>query len=151
MSGVIGYAPGAYDLFHVGHLNVLRQAREHCDVLVAGVVADEICELTKGVRPLVPLEERLEIVRSVGIVDEVYAETTTDKRHAWQDVRFHRIFKGDDWRGTPKGRALEERLGALGVEVVYFPYTMHTSSTMLRRAVQERAVARPSRVVPALA
>jgi glycerol-3-phosphate cytidylyltransferase len=151
MSGVIGYAPGAYDLFHVGHLNVLRQAREHCDVLVAGVVADEICELTKGVRPLVPLEERLEIVRSVGIVDEVYAETTTDKRHAWQDVRFHRIFKGDDWRGTPKGRALEERLGALGVDVVYFPYTMHTSSTMLRRAVQERAVARPSRVVPALA
>jgi glycerol-3-phosphate cytidylyltransferase len=106
MSGVIGYAPGAYDLFHVGHLNVLRQAREHCDVLVAGVVADEICELTKGVRPLVPLEERLEIVRSVGIVDEVYAETTTDKGHAWQDVRFHRIFKGDDWRGTPKGRAL---------------------------------------------
>jgi glycerol-3-phosphate cytidylyltransferase len=151
MSGVIGYAPGAYDLFHVGHLNVLRQAREHCDVLVAGVVADEICELTKGVRPLVPLEERLEIVRSVGIVDEVYAETTTDKGHAWQDVRFHRIFKGDDWRGTPKGRALEERLGALGVDVVYFPYTMHTSSTMLRRAVQERAVARPSRVVPALA
>ena len=65
MSGVIGYAPGAYDLFHVGHLNVLRQAREHCDVLVAGVVADEICELTKGVRPFVPLEERLEIVRSI--------------------------------------------------------------------------------------
>jgi glycerol-3-phosphate cytidylyltransferase len=151
MSGVIGYAPGAYDLFHVGHLNVLRQAREHCDVLVAGVVADEICELTKGVRPFVPLEERLEIVRSVGIVDDVYAETTTDKRDAWRDVRFHRIFKGDDWRGTPKGYALEERLGALGVEVVYFPYTMHTSSTMLRRAVQGRAATQPSRAVSALA
>ena len=151
MSGVIGYAPGAYDLFHVGHLNVLRQAREHGDVLVAGVVADEICELTKGVRPFVPLAERLEIVRSVGIVDEVYAETTTDKRDAWADVRFHRIFKGDDWRGTPKGIALEERLGAVGVEVVYFPYTMHTSSTMLRRAVQGRAATQPSRAVPALA
>ena len=151
MSGVIGYAPGAYDLFHVGHLNVLRQAREHCDALVAGVVADEICELTKGVRPFVPLEERLEIVRSVGIVDEVYAETTTDRRDAWQDVRFHRILKGDDWRGTPKGLALEERLGAVGVEVVYFPYTMHTSSTMLRRAVQGRASTQPSRAVPALA
>ena len=151
MSGVIGYAPGAYDLFHVGHLNVLRQAREHCDVLVAGVVADEICELTKGVRPFVPLVERLEIVRSVGIVDQVYAETTTDKRDAWQDVRFHRIFKGDDWRGTPKGLALEESLGAVGVEVVYFPYTMHTSSTMLRRAVQGRASTQPSRAVPALA
>ena len=151
MSGVIGYAPGAYDLFHVGHLIVLRQARERCDVLVAGVVADEICELTKGVRPFVPLEERLEIVRSVGIVDQVYAETTTDKRDAWQDVRFHRIFKGDDWRGTPKGLALEQRLGAVGVEVVYFPYTMHTSSTMLRRAVQARAVTQSSLAVPALA
>ena len=150
MSGVIGYAPGAYDLFHVGHLTVLQRAREHCDVLVAGVVADEICELTKGVRPFVPLAERLEIVRSIGIVDEVYAETTTDKRDAWADVRFHRIFKGDDWRGTPKGLALEERLGAVGVEVVYFPYTMHTSSTMLRRAVQGRAVT-PSHAVPALA
>jgi glycerol-3-phosphate cytidylyltransferase len=150
MSGVIGYAPGAYDLFHVGHLTVLQRAREHCDVLVAGVVADEICELTKGVRPFVPLAERLEIVGSIGIVDEVYAETTADKLDAWQDVRFHRIFKGDDWRGTPKGLALEERLGAVGVEVVYFPYTMHTSSTMLRRAVQARAAV-PSRAVPALA
>ena len=151
MSGVIGYAPGAYDLFHVGHLNVLRQAREHCDVLVAGVVADEICELTKGVRPFVPLEERLEIVRSVGIVDDVYAETTTDKRDAWQAVRFHRIFKGDDWRGTAKGLALEERLGDVGAEVVYFPNTMHTSSTMLRRAVQGRAATLPALAVPALA
>jgi glycerol-3-phosphate cytidylyltransferase len=151
---VIGYAPGAYDLFHVGHLNVLRQAREHCDMLVAGVVADEVCELTKGVRPFVPLEERLEIVRSIGIVDAVHAETTPDKLDAWQDVRFHRIFKGDDWRGTAKGRALEERLGAVGVEVVYFPYTMHTSSTMLRRAVQARSHASQgsaSAPVPALA
>ena len=111
MSAVIGYAPGAYDLFHVGHLNVLRHARRHCDVLVAGVVADEVCELTKGVRPFVPLAERLDIVASIGIVDQVHAETTPDKLDAWQDVRFHRIFKGDDWRGTPKGDALEERLG----------------------------------------
>jgi glycerol-3-phosphate cytidylyltransferase len=150
MSAVIGYAPGAYDLFHVGHLNVLRQAREHCDVLVAGVVADEICELTKGVRPFVPLEERLDIVRSIGIVDAVHAETTPDKLDAWQEVRFDRIFKGDDWRGTAKGRDLEVRLGAVGVEVVYFPYTMHTSSTMLRRAVQSRGMTQPT-AVPALA
>jgi glycerol-3-phosphate cytidylyltransferase len=121
MSALIGYAPGAYDLFHVGHLNVLRQARELCDVLVAGVVADEVCELTKGVRPLVPLAERLDIVRSIGIVDAVHAETTPDKLDAWQDVRFHRIFKGDDWRGTAKGEALESRLAPVGVEVVYFP------------------------------
>jgi glycerol-3-phosphate cytidylyltransferase len=151
MSAVVGYAPGAYDLFHVGHLNVLRQAREMCDVLVAGVVADEICELTKGVRPFVPLEERLDIVRSIGIVDSVHAETTPDKLDAWQEVRFDRIFKGDDWRGTAKGRDLEERRGAVGVEVVYFPYTMHTSSTMLRRAVSARGLVSAPASVPALA
>jgi glycerol-3-phosphate cytidylyltransferase len=132
---VVGYAPGAYDLFHVGHLNVLRHARERCDVLVAGVVSDEMCELTKGVRPFVPLEERLEIVRSIDIVDAVHAETTPDKLDAWREVGFSRIFKGDDWRGSAKGRALEERFAPYGVEVVYFPYTMHTSSTQLRRAL----------------
>jgi glycerol-3-phosphate cytidylyltransferase len=149
MSTVIGYAPGAYDLFHVGHLNVLRKAREWCDRLVVGVVSDEMCELTKGVRPLVPLEERLEIVASIGIVDAVHAEVTPDKLDAWHEVRFHRIFKGDDWRGTVKGRALEDRLGPVGVEVVYFPYTMHTSSTQLRRAVAARVPG--PHVVPVLA
>jgi glycerol-3-phosphate cytidylyltransferase len=139
MSGstsVVGYAPGAYDLFHVGHLNVLRQARRHCDVLVAGVVSDEMCELTKGVRPFVPLEERLEIVRSIDLVDAVHAETTPDKL--------------DAWHGSAKGRALEERFAPLGVEVVYFPYTMHTSSTQLRRALTAAHQVQPHPVaVPA--
>ena len=139
MTRVTGYAPGAYDLFHVGHLNVLREARMRCDHLVVGVVSDQMCELTKGVQPFVPLEERVEIISSLAIVDDVHVETTPDKLDAWEAVRFDRIFKGDDWRGTRKGRALEERLGAVGVEVVYFPYTMHTSSTMLRRALMTRA------------
>ena len=137
----VGYVPGVYDLFHVGHLNALRQARDHCDVLVAGVVSDEACEAVKGVRPFVPLAERLEIVASIGFVDAVHAETSTDKLDAWRAVGFHRVFKGDDWRDTPQGRALEERLAVVGVEVVYFPYTMHTSSTHLRRALGERAEA----------
>ena len=138
---IVGYAPGAYDLFHVGHLNVLRQAAALCDVLVAGVVADEVLERTKGARPLVPLAERLEIVAAIDVVDRVHAEASTDKVDAWRAVGFHRVFKGDDWRGTEKGVALESRLGAHGVEVVYFPYTMHTSSTHLRRALGERAEA----------
>jgi glycerol-3-phosphate cytidylyltransferase len=135
---IVGYAPGAYDLFHVGHLNVLRQAAALCDVLVAGVVADDVLESTKGVLPFVPLSERLEIVASIRVVDRVHAETTPDKLDAWRAVGFHRVFKGDDWRGTEKGDALEARLEAVGVEVVYFPYTMHTSSTHLRRALNER-------------
>lgn len=131
----IGYAPGAYDLFHVGHLNILRHARSRCDFLVAGVVSDEMCERTKGVRPVIPLSERLEVVRHIKFVDDVYVETTPAKLDAWEDVRFTHIFKGDDWRGTPKGEKLEADFATVGVEVVYFPYTVHTSSTQLRRAL----------------
>lgn len=138
MGPVIGYVPGAFDLFHVGHLNALRQARGFCDVLVAGVVADEVCVATKGVLPTVPLAERLEIVEAIGIVDAVYAEQDADKGLAWRDVGFRRIFKGDDWRGTAKGQRLEEQMARLGVEVHYFPYTLQTSSTALRRALAAR-------------
>ncbi|MFF1412503.1 adenylyltransferase/cytidyltransferase family protein [Streptomyces sp. NPDC058289] len=131
----IGYAPGAYDLFHIGHLNILRHARSQCDYLVAGVVSDEMAELAKGRRPVIPLVERLEIVRSVQYVDAAVVETVPDKVETWKQVRFDVIFKGDDWRGTPKGDQLERDFAVHGVEVVYFPYTVHTSSTQLRRAL----------------
>ena len=132
---LIGYAPGAFDLFHVGHLNILRMAKEQCDFLVAGVVSDEMFERVRGVPPFVPVDERLEIVRHITFVDEVYQETVPSKLDAWRDVRFHRIFKGDDWRGTPRGDKLEADFATVGVEVCYFPYTIHTSSTMLRAAL----------------
>ncbi|MEP9363750.1 adenylyltransferase/cytidyltransferase family protein [Nocardioides sp. CN2-186] len=135
MGPLVGYVPGVFDLFHVGHLNALRQAREHCDVLVAGVVSDDVCEAVKGVRPFVPLEERIAIVDAIGIVDATYAEHTTDKLDAWEEVGFRLLFKGDDWRDTPKGLELERRLATVGAEVVYFPYTLHTSSTQLRRVI----------------
>jgi glycerol-3-phosphate cytidylyltransferase len=132
---VVGYAPGAYDLFHVGHLNVLRHAAAHCDVLVAGVVADEVLLQTKGRLPVIPLAERMEIVGSLRFVDRVHAEVVPDKLDTWREVRFDVIFKGDDWRGTPKGDRLERDFASVGVEVRYFPYTVHTSSTALRRAL----------------
>ena len=132
MSEIVGYVPGVFDLFHVGHLNMLRQARSRCDVLVAGVVSDEVCEQSKGIRPTVPLEERVAIVDAIGIVDATYVELTTDKRDAWRDVQFDRLFKGDDWKGTPKGDRLEKHMAEVGVEVVYFPYSLQTSSTALR-------------------
>jgi glycerol-3-phosphate cytidylyltransferase len=135
MSRVIGYAPGAYDLFHIGHLNLLRNAAEHCDFLIAGVVSDEMLLLNKGRAPVVPLAERMEIVRSVRLVDDVHAEVVPDKLDTWRSVRFDVIFKGDDWRGTEKGRRLEEDFAGVGVSVHYFPYTVHTSSTILRRAL----------------
>ncbi len=132
----IGYAPGAYDLFHVGHLNILRHAKSECDYLVVGVVSDEMCELGKGHRPVIPLGERMEIVSNIRFVDEVYAELTPEKLDSWHDLRFTHLFKGDDWRGTPKGAKLERDFESVGVEVVYFPYTVHTSSTVLRRALK---------------
>jgi glycerol-3-phosphate cytidylyltransferase len=131
----VGYAPGVYDLFHVGHLNILRHARSQCDYLVAGVVSDEMAQLAKGRSPVVPLVERLEIVRSVRYVDAAFVETVPDKVETWRQVRFDVLFKGDDWRGTEKGLRLEQDFAAVGVEVVYFPYTVHTSSTLLRRAL----------------
>jgi glycerol-3-phosphate cytidylyltransferase len=137
MTGRIGYAPGVYDLFHVGHLNILRHAKSHCDHLIAGVVSDEMAELVKGRRPVIPLSERLEIVRSIDFVDEAVAEVVPDKIDTWRQVYFDVIFKGDDWRGTPKGDKLERDFAAVGVEVVYFPYTEHTSSTMLLRVLKQ--------------
>ena len=135
MSRVVGYAPGVYDMFHVGHLNILREARQHCDYLIAGVVSDEMCRLAKGSDPVIPLAERIEIVRHISFVDEAVAEIVPDKVETWRSVQFDVLFKGDDWRGTPKGDKLERDFAALGVEIVYFPYTVHTSSTLLRRAL----------------
>ncbi|MGW9627801.1 adenylyltransferase/cytidyltransferase family protein [Microbacterium sp. NPDC055521] len=135
----IGYAAGAFDLFHVGHLNILRHAREHCDVLIAGVVSDEMLRTVKGIEPVVPTAERAEIVRHIAYVDDVYIETMPAKMDAWRDLHFTHFFKGDDWRGTEKGLALEREFATVGVEVVYFPYTVHTSSSTLRRALDALA------------
>lgn len=131
----VGYVPGVFDMFHIGHLNILRNARLHCDRLIAGVVSDEMAERAKGQLPVVPLAERLEIVRSVRYVDEAVVESVPDKVEMWRQLRFDVIIKGDDWRGTPKGLALERTMADVGVEVAYLPYTAHTSSTLLRRVL----------------
>ena len=131
----IGYAAGAFDLFHVGHLNILRHAKSACDHLIAGVVSDQMLKLTKGITPVVPHNERLEIVSHIDYVDEVFPETQPEKLETWRTLNFNVFFKGDDWRGTEKGLLLERQFAAVGVEVVYFPYTVHTSSTRLRKAL----------------
>lgn len=136
MTPRIGYAAGAFDLFHVGHLNLLRNAKTHCDFLIAGVVTDELLVSTKGRPPVIPLAERLEIVRQIRFVDHAVAESLPRKIDTWHSMHFDVFFKGDDWRGTAKGLALERQFAAVGVEVVYFPYTVHTSSTTLRRTLE---------------
>lgn len=139
----IGYAPGVFDLFHVGHLNILREASRLCDRLVAGVLTDEMAERGKGVRPVVPFEERLEIVRGIRYVHDAVGEAVPTKLEQWELVGFDVIIKGDDWKGTPKGDRLEADFAKVGVEVAYLPYTQQTSSTLLRRVLNE-AVATPT-------
>ncbi len=135
----VGYAAGVYDLFHVGHLNILQQARERCDSLIAGVTTDEAVVQTKGYPPVVPYVERAEIVKAITYVDAVIPDSSVDKTLAYRTMPFDIIFKGDDWQGTEKGDNMERDMAALGVEVVYFPYTVHTSSSMLRLTLDRLA------------
>ena len=135
MTGVVGYTTGVYDMFHIGHLNVLRRARMACDHLVVGVTTDELSLAVKGKAPVIPFPERMEIVRAVRHVDEVVPQNSMDKLAAWEELRFDAVFVGDDWKGTDKWNALERDFAARGVRVHYFPYTTHTSSTLLRAAL----------------
>ncbi|MCB0977624.1 MAG: adenylyltransferase/cytidyltransferase family protein [Acidimicrobiales bacterium] len=132
----IGYAPGIFDLFHVGHLNIVREARQFCDHLIVGVLTDEMATRTK-LKPVIPFEERIEIVRAIRFVDEAVPEDVPHKLQMWEKHRFDVIIKGDDWRGTDKGDKLEADFAAVGVEVAYLPYTKRTSSSMLRAVLQE--------------
>jgi glycerol-3-phosphate cytidylyltransferase len=130
----IGYAPGVFDMFHIGHLNILRNSRLACDYLIAGVASDEFSRRVKGKSPVIPLAERLEIVSSIRYVDEAVEENAT-KLEMWERLHFDVIIKGDDWRGTEKGHRLERDMATVGVGVFYLPYTVHTSSTLLREAL----------------
>lgn len=129
---VIGYTTGVYDLFHVGHLNLLRRARAACDHLIVGVTSDALAARRKGRLPFVPLDERREIVGALRCVDSVVVQDHMDKYAAWEQHRFHRMFVGDDWKGHPDWVALETCFARVGVEIVYFTYTAHVSSTRLR-------------------
>ncbi|WP_375499422.1 adenylyltransferase/cytidyltransferase family protein [uncultured Jatrophihabitans sp.] len=140
-NSVVGYVPGVFDMFHVGHLNILRNARLACDHLIAGVVSDERATLTKGKQPIVALPERLEIVRAIRFVDDAVVEDVDEKLTMWERLRFDVIVKGDDWRGTAKGDKLERDFASVGVTVVYLPYTVHTSSTLLRQVLHSRVTA----------
>src|SRR4051794_31683116 len=132
---VIGYTTGVYDMFHIGHLNLLRRASERCDRLIVGVTTDDLSESRKGKRPIIPQDERMEIVRSIRYVDQVVEQAHMDKVQAWHDHHFDVMFVGDDWKGTAAWDRLERQFALLGARIEYFPYTAHTSSTALRAAL----------------
>ncbi|MFH4451959.1 adenylyltransferase/cytidyltransferase family protein [Vibrio owensii] len=128
----IGYTTGVFDMFHVGHLNILRRAKLECDYLIVGVTSDELSESAKNKRPIIPFQERMEIVESIKFVDEVVPQTNYDKFEAHNNIGFNVMFVGDDWKGSSKWNVLEEEFKNRGVDIIYFPYTNHTSSTILR-------------------
>ena len=132
---IIGYTTGVFDLFHIGHLNILKRAKEQCDFLIVGVSTDELVQQYKNKTPVICYEERVQIVEAIRYVDKVVPQTHRDKFAAWQELGFHRMFVGDDWKGTPLFNEMEERFRPHGVEIVYFPYTNGTSSTFLKKTL----------------
>lgn len=137
MSRIVGYVPGAWDLFHIGHLNILKHARPHCDWLIVGVVTDERVRRVKHKEPMFPLADRTAILERLDLVDEVVVDDSTDKVEMWHRLHFDVVFKGDDWKGTPKGDQLEASMAGVGAKVIYFPYTADISSTEIRRRLAE--------------
>ena len=132
---VIGYTTGVFDLFHVGHLNILKRAKEQCDYLIVGVTVDELVAY-KGKKAFIPFEERAAIVEAIKYVDKVIPQTSMDKMEAGKELHFHKMFVGDDWKGTDVWNHWEEEFAKIDVKIVYFPYTKQTSSTELRSALQ---------------
>ncbi|MEX0748984.1 MAG: adenylyltransferase/cytidyltransferase family protein [Candidatus Saccharimonadales bacterium] len=126
----IGYTAGVFDLFHIGHLNILRNAKSMCDHLIVGVTADELVKY-KGKTAIIPFRERLEIVQSIEYVDTVVGQYELDKYKAWELLKFDKIFVGNDWFGSKEWLEYEDKFEKVGVEVIYFPYTIGTSSTII--------------------
>lgn len=129
---IIGYTTGVFDLFHVGHLNVLRRAKEQCDYLIVGVSTDELVEAYKHHKTAVSFEERIKIVEAIRYVDRVVPQTSMSKMEAWHSLHFDVLFHGDDWKNTPTYQKIEKELADVGCRVVFLPHTDKISSTSLR-------------------
>jgi len=132
---IIGYTAGVFDLFHVGHLNLLKNAKGMCDRLVVGVTVDELVQY-KGKNAMIPYEDRAEIVRSCKYVDAVVPQYDMDKLTMCKKLGAKKLFVGDDWYGTEKWQKYEEEFKAAGIEIIYFPYTQGISSTKITEALK---------------
>jgi len=134
---VIGYTTGVFDMFHVGHLHLLKKAKNHCDYLIVGVSSDELVEKYKKKKPIIPFEHRVEIISSLSFVDEVLVQSHRDKIKSYHDINFDIMFVGDDWRGDPLFESVERELEKFGAKVEYFEYTKNVSSTKFTKILQE--------------
>jgi len=128
----IGYTTGVFDLFHIGHLNILRRAKENCNHLIVGVSTDELVKSYKNKYPVIPYNERKAIVEAIRYVDEVVPQETQDKIEAFSRLKFDVLFVGDDWKNSSLFIETEKQFCKMGIKVIYFPYTKTTSSTLLK-------------------
>tara|TARA_B100001093_G_C26837521_1_gene1019049 strand:- start:454 stop:900 length:447 start_codon:yes stop_codon:yes gene_type:complete len=133
---IIGYTTGVFDLFHIGHLNILKKARLMCDELIVGVSTDDLVNY-KNKCSVIPFEERIEIVRSIQYVDKVVSQKNMDKLEMWRKLNFNILFVGDDWKGSEAWNSFEEEFNKHGVKIVYFPYTKTTSSTLINKTLED--------------
>lgn len=131
----IGFTSGVFDMFHIGHLNILKRAKEKCDYLIVGVSTDEVVQEYKHHLPIIPYEQRAEIVRAIKYVDEVVPQTTMDKMKMWEQVHFDVMFHGDEWKGTELYNRYEQEFTEVGAKIEYLSHTEGVSSSMLREKI----------------
>lgn len=127
----LGYTTGVFDMFHIGHLNILKRAREQCETLIVGVSTDELVREYKHKSPIIPFDERIEIVKAIRYADIVVPQTSMNKMEAWERFHFDALFHGSDWKGSDMYTRITEEFRKLNVDVVFLPHTQGVSSTML--------------------
>lgn len=128
----IGYTTGVFDMFHIGHLNIIRRAKAQCDYLIVGVSTDELVQREKNKTPIIPFADRCAIVEAIKYVDKVVPQPDKNKFAAWERYHFNKMFVGSDWKGTEAWKRFEEQFAPVGVEIVYLDHTDGISSTILR-------------------
>ena len=134
----VGYTTGVFDMFHIGHLNILKRAKAQCDYLIVGVSTDEVVHEYKNKWPIIPFEQRKEIVEACKYVDRVVPQTTMDKVEALKELRFDVMFHGSDWKGSELYNKYEEEFAKMGAEIIYLPHTDGISSTILREKINNK-------------
>jgi len=134
---IIGYTSGVFDLFHIGHLNLLKNAKSLCDKLIVGVTSDELVAY-KNKNAIIPHQERMEIVRNIKYVDAVVPQYDMDKFKMWKRLKFDVMFVGDDWFETEKWNKFDEQFKSVGVKIIYFPYTKGVSSTLINEILTKQ-------------
>lgn len=134
----VGYTTGVFDMFHIGHLNILRRAKEQCEHLIVGISTDELVEEYKHKKPVIGYAERRAIVEAIRYVDEAVAQRTMDKFAMWKELRFDALFHGDEWKGSDLYNKYVEQFAVVGVDLVFLPHTPGVSSTLLVQKIHEK-------------